>query len=45
MKKAQRNIEINKVAMIHAASQDDSQIVEDLRTLFVILFVFAIYAI
>lgn len=45
MKKAQRSAIINRAAIVHAASQDDSQIVEDLNTLFVILFVFAFYVV
>jgi len=45
MKKAQRKLNLRKVAIAHAESQDDTQIVEDLRTLFVTLFVFAIYVV
>ena len=45
MKKSQRKAELKRVAMIHESLNDGSEAVEGFRTLFVILFVFAIYVV
>jgi len=45
MKKADRVKNIKNGSMIHESRNDDSQVIEDFRTFFVVLFVFAIYVV
>ena len=45
MKKSDRVLNIKNGAITHESQNNDSQLIEDFRTFFMVLFVFAIYVI